>query len=118
MSPKFIFAFFFFLFVFASCRQTNEQLLDEAYRLSQQKKYNEAIKIYTEVIRRNKKLQLAYYNRGFAYTATKQYGKALADFDKIMSLQTRGNWIVTRNKDIPYASEEIRDQIPYADALY
>jgi tetratricopeptide (TPR) repeat protein len=118
MSLKSIFAFLISFFLLVSCRQTTEQLLNKGYNLSKEKKYDEAIKVYTEVIKRNRKLQLAYYNRGLAYNATKQYNKALADFNEVMSLQTSGGYIVTFNKDMPYASDEVRAQVPYQDALY
>ena len=118
MSFKPIFIFLIFSFALASCKQTNEQLLDKGYKLSKQKKYDKAIKVYTEVIKRNDKLQLAYFNRGFAYRATKQFSNALADFNKVMSLQTFGNIIMTYNQDSPIADEEARAQVPYDDALY
>ena len=107
-----------FFFVCASCKQTNEQLLDKAYDLSKQKKYDKAIEVYNKVIKNNNKLQLAYYNRGFAYLATKQYDKALWDFNKVMALQSHGDFIITYNQDLPFTDEEARTQVPYNDALY
>ncbi len=106
------------LFLVASCKQTNEQLLDKAYDFNKQKKYDKAIETYTEIIKRNSKLQLAYYHRGTVYLATEKYNMALADFNKVMALQTHGDFIVTFNKDMPYAGEETRAQVPYNDALY
>lgn len=102
----------------ASCKETNDQLLDKGYNLNTQKKYEKAIKVFNEVIKRNKRLQLAYYNRGFAYMELKQYDKALADFNKVMSLQTKGSYIITNNDQLPYASDETKAQVPYNDALY
>jgi len=107
-----------FIVLFVSCKQTNEQLLDKAYNLSKQKEYEKAIETYTKVIRRNAKIQLAYYNRGFAYLATKKYDRALSDFNKVMALQTHGEFIITYNEDSPIADEETRTQVPYNDALY
>jgi tetratricopeptide (TPR) repeat protein len=118
MNFKPIFIFIASLYLLTSCKQTNEQLLDNAYNLDKQKKYDKSIEVYSEVIKRNSKLQLAYYNRGFAYLQTKKYDKALADLDKIIALQTHGDFIITYNKDMPYADEEIRAQVPYNDALY
>jgi len=92
--------------------------MDKAFNLSKQKKYDKAVETYTDVIKRNSKLQLAYYNRGFAYLATKKYNMALADFNKIMALQTHGDFVFTNNKDVPYADEETKDQVSYYDALY
>jgi tetratricopeptide (TPR) repeat protein len=106
-----------FLFCF-SCKQTNEDLLDKADKLAKQKKYNEAIETYTEVIKRNSKLQAAYYNRGFTYLKIKKYDEALADFNKVMTLQSHGDFIITYNRDSPFADEEARAQVPYNDALY
>jgi tetratricopeptide (TPR) repeat protein len=110
-----ILAIFCFLI---SCKQTNDQLFDKAYALTKEKRYNKAIEIYNQLIKRNRKLQLAYYNRGFCYMDTKQYSKASADFNEVMDLQTNGDYIVTFNKDLPYASDEVKAQVPYNDALY
>jgi len=118
MNLKPIITFITFLFLLASCKESNEQLLDKAYKLSKQKKYDKAIEINTEVIKRNSKLQLAYYNRGFDYMTIKNYPKALADFNKVMALQSHGNLIITYNKDSPLTDEEARAQVPYNDALY
>lgn len=118
MNSKSILSILTFLFFCVSCRQTNEQLLDEAYNLSRQKKYDKAIEVYTRVIKRNSKLQLAYYNRGFAYVAIKEYDKALGDFNRVMELQSHGNFIITYNQNSPLADEEARTQVPYDDALY
>ena len=78
------------------------------------------LKLTRRFIGRNNKLQLAYYNRGFAYFATKKYNKALDDFNKVMSLHTFGNSkiIFTLNQDSPFADEEAKTQVPYDDALY
>lgn len=118
MSIKPIFSLVILLFLFESCTQTNEQLVHEAIQVSKQKKYDKAIEIYTKVINRNNKLQVAYYNRGLDYLAIKKYNEALADFNKVMSLQKHGDAIITYNTNTPYADEEARAQVPYYDALY
>ena len=116
VKPIFIIITFFILLV--SCKQTNEQLLDKAFELTKQNKYNKAIEVYTKVIKSNSKLQLAYYNRGISYVAIKDYPKAYADFNKVMALQTKGGFIFTYNQDSSFADEEAKAQIPYNDALY
>ncbi len=118
MNIKPIFTLITLLVLFASCKQTNEQLLDKAYVLSKKKEYDKAIDVYNKVIKSNNKLQLAYYNRGFAYLGQKQYDKALWDFNKVMALQTHGSFIMTYNQDSPFADEEAKAQVPYNDALY
>lgn len=115
---RFIFAVIISIFSFTSCKQTNEELFDEAYKLGKQKKYEEAIKVYSEVIKRNNKLQLAYYNRGLAYFEIKKYEAALADFRKIMAMQTKNGFIIKWNQDSPFVSEELKAEVPYNDALY
>jgi len=118
MTLKTTCSFIVTLFLLASCKQTNDQLFDKAYSLTKEKQYDNAIEIYNELIQRNGKLQLAYYNRGFCYINTKKYQSALADFNKVMDLQTHDDVILTFNKDMPYADEEVRAQVPYYDALY
>ena len=118
MNFKQLFIIIVSLFLLSSCKRTNEELLNKAYILSKQKNYDKAIQTYTEIINRDNKLQLPYYNRGLAYVATKQYIKALADLNKVMALQTFGDMSITYNKDSPFADEEARAQVPYDDALY
>lgn len=105
------------LFLFA-CMQTNDQLINEGQRLIQQEKYEDAIAIYTRVIMRNNKLQNAYYGRGIAYASLKQYGKALWDFNKTISLQFHDGFMITYNKDFPFATKEAKAPISYYDVLY
>ena len=113
--------YFFFIILFSfliSCKQTNEQLFDNALELGKEKKYDKAIEIYSSLIKHNKKLQLPYYNRGLCYIYTKNYSNALADFNKVMSLQSFDGFISILNKDSPFADEEAKSQVPYYDALY
>lgn len=107
-----------FLILLASCKQTDEQLLGKAYEFSKNKKYDGAIEILTEVINRNDSLQLAYYNRGIAYMATKKYHSALLDFNKVLALQTIGDYTITYTDGTPFSDEKTRAQVPYNDALY
>ncbi|WP_158638415.1 tetratricopeptide repeat protein [Panacibacter ginsenosidivorans] len=117
MNNKLIIKFIFLSLLFSSCK-ANEDLLEEAYQLSKEKKYNDAIKIYNEVILDNNKIQLAYYNRGFCYFSLKNYSQALRDFNRVISLQTHGDAIITYNDKLPYSREEDRTQVDYFDALY
>jgi tetratricopeptide (TPR) repeat protein len=110
--------FSFSILLSIGCQERNEELLDKALLLSKQKKFNEAISVYTNIIKQNRKLQIAYYNRGFCYIDIKDYPKALADFNTIMNLQTYEGAIISYNPNMPNASEEIRGQISYDDALY
>jgi len=104
--------------MFSACTPTNDELFDKAFTLSKEKKYDEAIKIYTDIISRNDQLQLAYYNRGIDYLSKKSYKEALADFNKVMSLQTLGDFHIWFNENTPVAGDVERTQVPYNDALY
>src|SRR4051794_4847713 len=103
MTRRIPFNFILFCLLLASCQQTNEDLLDKAFKLSKDKKYDEAIKVYGEIIKSNNKIQLAYYNRGHCYLYLKNYPKALADFNKVMSLQIVDDVIITYNDKLPYS---------------
>jgi len=115
---KFTSLLVFLILFISSCKETNEQLLDQAFRLSKQNKLQEAIKAYSDIIKKNKKIQLAYYNRGHCYFKLNKYREALWDFNKVMELHMRGNFIFSYNEDSPFADEEARTQVPYNDALY
>jgi tetratricopeptide (TPR) repeat protein len=108
-----------FLVLLTSCNDTNEELFDKAYNLGKEKKYDKAIEMYTKLIRRNRRLQLPYYNRGLMYLNMEKYDKALKDFDEVLSLQNYGSgFMIILNPDSPIASEEDRNQVPYTDVLY
>ena len=103
--------------VFA-CKPSLDDSLDKAYILAKEEKYKEAIQIYNEVIASNDNIQAAYYNRGHCYFALKQYAKALADFNKVMDIQRHGNFIITYNRDGLDQSIEVRNQVPFFEALH
>jgi tetratricopeptide (TPR) repeat protein len=107
-----------FTVVLAACSDFGNSPIDRAIAYHNRGKYNEAIRIYTEVIKEHSKFQLPYYNRGLCYLNLEDYRRALADFNKVMSLQTRGDFIFTENSNSPFASEESQYQVPYNDALY
>jgi len=108
-----------FICYLTSCKETNEQLINKGIRLSDERKYDEAIAIYTDVIKRNPKLPLAYYNRGIAYMYLEKYKNALADFNKIIaSQQNSGPFKYVPNPNSPFAKEEDRAFVSYYEALY
>ena len=95
------------LLFFVSCKQTNEQMTSKGIKLYNKEKYKEAIGIYTNVLNNNSKLQLAYYYRGLCYIETKEYLKALNDFNSIINLKTLGggNFIWELNPNSIVADE-------------
>jgi tetratricopeptide (TPR) repeat protein len=105
-------------FLFLACSPSTEQLIEEGNTLVHQQKYEEAIATYTKIIRRTNKLQLPYYDRGIAYLSSKQYPKALWDFNRVIDLQGGENISITSNNQLPYASEETNAQVPRFDVLY
>ena len=111
---------FFLLCSLVACKETNDDLISKANNFSAEKKYKEAIDIYSKIIHQNNKLQLPYYNRGIANFKLDKYPEALSDFEKVISLHTLGggNIIFTYNQDSPLASEEAKMQVPYYDVLY
>jgi tetratricopeptide (TPR) repeat protein len=106
------------MLVLVSCKETKDDMINRAVKLKKEGKCKEAIEINSKLITNNYKLQVPYYNRGLCYLEMKDYPKALADFNKIMSLQTVGNVIIIYNPDVPDASDEAKYQVPYDDALY
>ncbi len=92
------------LILLTSCKETNEELFDKAYNLGKEKKYDKAIETYTKLIKRNRRLQLPYYNRGIMYMQIEKYEKALKDFDEVLSLQNYGSGFIlhlTQTRPLP-----------------
>ncbi|CAN5481343.1 hypothetical protein BH11BAC5_BH11BAC5_54540 [soil metagenome] len=118
MNIKLFYLLFLCLVVMSSCEQTADDIFDEAYSLHKRNKYEEAIKKYAEVIKKNDKLQLPYYNRGICFAAQKNYAKALVDFNKVLDLHMLGSFTFEYNQNSPLAIDEARFQVSYDDALY
>ena len=62
------------------------QKLDEAQKLSDEKKYEDAIKVYTEVIEIKPDSAEAYYNRARHYNLLDQEEKSMQDLNKAIEL--------------------------------
>jgi len=120
MTRRNLLPFVLFALLFFSCKQTNEQLMDKATEFAKEKKFNDAINILNKVISNNENIQLSYYNRGLCYLELKQYSKALADFNKILALQSNVNdeSILVLNPNISDNSEVSKGNVSYFDALY
>ena len=111
--------FLFLIVLFTSCKLTNEELLDTAYTFQKEKKYDKAIETYNQVIKRTRKLQLPFYNRGIIYMELEKYNEALVDFNTVLSLQPDQNGIIlVMNPNSPFASEKDRCQVPRLDVMY
>ncbi len=75
--------------------------------------------MYTKVINRNSKIQLAWYNRGICLADLNNYSLALRDFDKVITLKTPGGHLMELNTGAaPILGDEARYQVPFDDALY
>src|SRR5215211_3026736 len=85
------------IILFLSCKENAEDLVHRGIVYADKGKYKEAIKIYSSVIKGNYKLQTPYYNRGICYAKVKDFPKALAGFNKVISLQKVGVVIITIN---------------------
>jgi tetratricopeptide (TPR) repeat protein len=118
MSLNFRFTILAVMLFFVSCKETTDGLFNKASGLINEGRYKAAIETYNELIQRNGKLPLAYYDRGICYLNEKKYDYALADFNKVIDLETTGNFIITVNKNMPYSNDEIGTQVEYYDALY
>ena len=70
----------------------SNQKLDEAKRLTDNGKRQEAIKIYDEAIELNPNSYWAYYSRGETYGALGQYDKAVQDYGKAIQINPVGYW--------------------------
>lgn len=111
---------FIFLLLVAtvSCKEKQESvqdLVNKGVDLVDQKKFEEGIALYSKAIKQNPKVQLAYYNRGIAYTEIKEYNKAVADFDKI--LQLKNNLVKMIDSDFN-PSAEGQGQVDYGNVFY
>lgn len=76
-------------------RSPGYQYVAQARALAQQKKTDEAIKLFTRAIEVDDALSDAYAGRGHAYLVKKDHKKALVDFDKTIELNDMNSVAVT-----------------------
>jgi len=62
----------------------NQYLFDEANKLYQQEKYQEAIYNYLEIIKNGYESWQLYYNLGNAYYKTRQFGRAILNYERAL----------------------------------
>jgi len=110
-------SFLLVLIVCTSCskRKNCPDLINKGVDLVAEKKFDEAIDRYSEAIKCNSKVQLAYYNRATAYLEIRNYSKALADLNKIIELQTSVVYMI--DSDFNPTDEGI-GQVEYRDVVY
>ncbi|MGN6166168.1 MAG: tetratricopeptide repeat protein [Flavisolibacter sp.] len=108
-----------FSFLLFSCTQSKLHTLQKAEALAQKGKFDEAIGLCNEVLSKDSTIQLAYYYRGIYYSNKKEYSKAIADFDKVISLQPHSAGIYFQiNRDGPAATEDDKLKITPEEALF
>lgn len=109
----------FLLIAFCACKQSTESMLDDAFALVKEKKYNDAVNYYNKILNQTPDIQLAFYNRGICYSSLKKYTLALNDFNTVVDTHlTSGGFYIEYNKDLPTDDPKIEWQVPYLDALY
>lgn len=62
----------------------NQYLFDEANKLYQQEKYQESIYNYLEIIKNGYESWQLYYNLGNAYYKTRQFGRAILNYERAL----------------------------------
>jgi len=78
-----------------------QQKNDEGVELYYKKDYQGAISKYNEAIKLNPNLDLAYYNRGLAYTNLKNYSQAISDYTQAIKLNPNYN-ATYNNRGVAY----------------
>jgi tetratricopeptide (TPR) repeat protein len=76
--------------LFTACEPTTGELLNQAANLETKEMYKEAAEVYTKVINRNSRIQLAWFRRGICMAHLNNYSVALHDFNKVITLKTPG----------------------------
>lgn len=105
--------------VFSSCKQSIKQLFTEADSYYKADQYETALKILDKIVKRDSTNQLAYYYRGKCNFYLNKDKAALADFNKILSLQPVPNGLTFRvNRNSPFVSDNEKYKVYYEEALF
>jgi tetratricopeptide (TPR) repeat protein len=108
----------FLVFYNTSCsekQETVQSLVDRGVDFVNRKEFEAGIALYSKAIKQNPRVQLAYYNRGIAYSELKDYAKAIADFDKVILLKS--NVVTMLDRDLK-PSAEGQGQVEYGAVFY
>ncbi len=101
----------FFLFLLVSCSPTTEELYIKAEKFQEQKKYKEAIEVYTKISKRNSKFQDAIFNKGYCYFLDSNYTKALDYYEYLLrkkGVDVKDNGVTIQNVNL-LENQEVRD---------
>lgn len=104
-SPKLL-LLIFLVFYNTSCsekQETVQSLVDRGVDFVNRQEFEAGIALYSKAIKQNPRVQLAYYNRGIAYSELKDYTKAIADFDKVILLKS--NVVTMLDRDLKPSAE-------------
>ncbi|MBK7291805.1 MAG: tetratricopeptide repeat protein [Chitinophagaceae bacterium] len=104
-----------------SCRTRTEELYSKGENLVEEKKYSEAIEIYNNILKRNSKLQDAYYYKADCYFLDSNYTKALHYYKLLLKkkgVEIEENMISERNVNILESQEVRNHEIPVAEIFY
>ena len=90
----------------------SKELMEKGIDLSKRMKFNDAIKVFSDVLKYNPKYPRALYLRGRAYYELKEYGRATSDFDLAINIMptylypyTGKGWIAINQKRYDEALE-------------
>src|ERR1044072_7626704 len=87
--PKLSVGFAFLLIVGCGTQHKVEELLKHGDEAQQNENYEQAIKDYTEAIRLNPKLALAYFHRGSVLVMNGDFEKAIDDLNVAVRLDSK-----------------------------
>jgi tetratricopeptide (TPR) repeat protein len=103
---KYFISLIFVLICFSNCDYSYRK---ENYSESvprDKRKLTKQISQHSRLIHSGRLLQPSYYFRGLCYLELQDYKNALADFDSLVSLKTRGGFIFIDNEDSPFYSSK------------
>lgn len=99
------------------CNRDNTQLYNQACELEGQEKYEEAIKLLTRAIEINPKDIECYNNRAWDYNDIGENDKALADFMKILDIDSVNTAAIYGIGYVLYENGEYKKSIEQFDKV-
>ncbi len=104
-----------------SCSPSTKDLYWKADQFMNKRQWSKAIAVYDRILKKNSKMQDAFYFKAYCYREDSNYTQALHFFDVVLRLKgvySERSFIIEMNPDGPVVSETDRHQVQLDEVYF